>query len=127
MTDATPAGTTPPAAPPPKTMTQKISRWVLIVAGIILMLSGIAKLFGPFTLPACDTSTASDTLQSIFKERKIEVQRIFNLKTVSSSSSENICTGQVEAPGELATINYRIYWQERTVQVMITEVQSKPK
>jgi hypothetical protein len=79
------------------------------------------------SLPACESKRASDTLHNIFKQRKIAIDRVSNQKTVTSSDSERTCTAQVEAPGELANISYRIFRKEGQTQVLITEVKSQPK
>ena len=120
-----------PAAPaePPKTVWQKSSRWIMIAAGIILMLSGAIKLYNSFfpSLPSCTSDTATKILRSIFTDKKVEVVNLTGLKTVTDTSDEKTCEGQIETPTEHATIYYRVYWQDRDVMVMITKVDAKPK
>ena len=117
----------PAAAPQPSW--QKVSRWILLVAGVILMLSGAIKLYGYFfpSLPSCTSETTTSILRKIFTDKKIEVTNLTALKTVTDTSSEKTCEGEVETATERATIFYRVDWQDRDDTVMITKVDAKPK
>ncbi len=101
----------------------------MLAAGGILALSGFIKLAGVFfpSLPACDSDTATAILRDIFKQKNVELTSLTGLTTLSSTSSEKTCQGQAETPRELATINYRIYWQNSEVMVMIGKVDARPK
>jgi hypothetical protein len=120
-----------PAAPAdaPKSGWQKGSRWILIAAGVIMMLSGGIKLLTYFfpSLPSCSSDTATAVLRNIFKSKNVEVTSLSGLKTVTDTADEKTCEGQIETPAERATIYYRIYWQNRDVTVMITKVDTRPK
>ena len=118
-----------PSAAPPQTTWQKSSRWIMLAAGIILMLSGAIKLIGYFfpSLPSCSADTTTAVLRNIFKQKNVEVANVTGLKTVTDTSDEKTCEGQIETTTERATIYYRVYWQDRDVTVMITKVDAKQK
>jgi len=78
-------------------------------------------------LPRCDAPRTGETLHNIFKGRKVTVNRISDFQTVTTSEAENVCTAQVDAPGELATITFLIFRKEGSTQVLITDVKSQPK
>jgi hypothetical protein len=78
-------------------------------------------------LPTCDSRTADETLRNIFKGRNVTINNISDAKTVTTSEAENVCTAQVDAPGELANITYRIFRKDGQTQVLITDVKSQPK
>jgi hypothetical protein len=115
-----------PTEAPKPSFGSRLARWVTIAAGIIIGLIALLKLFVSFTLPACGDKRAVDTLEAIFKERKIAIDTIADFKSLTDTSSEKTCQAVVLAPGERATIYYRIYWEGWSVQIMITKVDSKP-
>jgi hypothetical protein len=127
MTDAVQPSIPPAAAP--KTFWQRASRWIMGVAGGVLILSGAIKFAGVFfpSLPACDSDTATAVLRNIFKEKNVELTSLTGITTVSSTSSEKTCQGQAETPREHATINYRVYWEGSDVMVRIGTVDARPK
>ncbi|MGH6770628.1 MAG: hypothetical protein ACRECO_16580 [Xanthobacteraceae bacterium] len=125
MSDVPPNAAASPDAPKP-TFWQRWSRWITIAAGVIILLTGLLQLLVSFSLPGCGDKRAVDALHAIFKERKIAIDAISDFKPVTDTSSEKTCQALVKAPGELATIQYRIYWSGWTPQVMITKVDSKP-
>ena len=114
----TPADTPPPPAPP--TRGQNITRWTTAAVGLVVGIIGRVRLYNSFfVLPSCDSTRASDTLSSIYRDNKIEVKGISNLTSVSSSSSEHACTGQVQMPDGPTAISYRIFWDGWTARVAI--------
>ena len=120
MTDTTtPAA---PTAPKPRPFT----RWMWIVAGVILLIIGVLQVLLSFTLPACSDKRATDTLHTIFSQQKITINKISDYKLVSEGESDRTCSAVVDAPGEIANITYRIFWEGWTVKVMIGEVKSRP-
>ena len=123
------APTPAPSAAPPQTTWQKSSRWIMLAAGVILLLSGAIKLIGYFfpSLPSCTADTTTAVLRNIFKQKNVEVVNLTDLKTLTDTSSEKTCEGQIETTTERATILYRVYWQDRDVTVMITKVDARPK
>jgi hypothetical protein len=86
-----------------------------------------AQVSSQASLPTCDSPTTDATLRNIFKGRNVAINTISDFKTVTTSEAENVCTAQVDAPGELANITYRIFRKEGQTQVLITDVKSQPK
>jgi hypothetical protein len=116
-----------PEAPKPK-LSQKLTRWFIAIALIISGVGGIVKGFGSyFFLPSCDSTTASDTLKGIFKSKDVELAKVSDATTLTSTSAEKTCQANIETSDELAAIAYRIYWDGWSATVMITKVDAKPK
>lgn len=113
-----PQPTTTPPAPP--SLWQKIWPWIAGVFGVIAIIGGISRLFGPFSLPSCDSSSMTATLQNIYRDQKVKVARISDIKTLSSTSDEVTCTGIADINGDPQAIDYRAYWEERRVKVAIS-------
>jgi hypothetical protein len=59
------------AAAQAPTLTQKISRWFTIAAGIILGLIGLLKVYNYMVpqMPACADSNTADVIRDIFKKK----------------------------------------------------------
>ena len=89
---------------------------------------GLAAALGvdPFTLPDCASDAAMDVLQSIFRDKDVDLERITDPATVTDTSSEKTCKAHVEARREQASIVYRVYWDGWSAKVMITKVEAKP-
>ena len=113
MTDTKSA--TPPAAEPPKTLMQKLNRWGVIAAGIILGLIGILKVYNAFTpqMPSCASDNASVVIRDIFKKKDIALTALDDFKTVSEESAQRDCTAHIETASEKATLFYRILCGQR--------------
>jgi hypothetical protein len=126
MTDAKSA--TPPSAEPPKTLMQKVNRWGVIVAAIILGLIGILKVYNAFSpqMPDCGSDNATGVIRDIFKKKDIALTALNNFKTVSDESAQRDCTAHIETASEKATISYRISKQGSDFQVLITKVDATP-
>src|SRR5262245_58099865 len=87
MTDT--STSTPAPETPQPTRGQKFTRWFVAIALLISGIGGIAKGLGPyFVLPSCDSTTAADTLRSIFKGKDVELTKISDSTTLTSTSSE---------------------------------------
>jgi hypothetical protein len=140
MSDTPPTTTTPPpAASPtpapaspaeaaPRTFWQKATQWFIAACLIISGGLGILKGYNSFfSLPACASDTAGDTLKSIFKEKNVEITALSDFKSVTDTSAERTCQAHVETPSETADIDYRIYKEGWTTKVMITEVKAQPR
>jgi hypothetical protein len=89
------------------------------------MIGGIIQVIGAFTLPACDARRSTDTVRNIFKDRKVELTRLFDITTLTSTKEERTCVAQVDTPTEQVTINYRVFWKGWSVLVQITTVNNR--
>jgi hypothetical protein len=112
------------AAEPPKTFWQKAQRWFMIVAGIIIGLSGLMQLYKAFTpqLPGCAADATATVIRDIFKKKDVELTVLNNMKTVTETSSEQNCQAHIETAAETGTIDYRITLEGSNFQVTITKV-----
>ena len=117
------------AAEPPKTFWQKAQRWFMIVAGIIIGLSGLMQLYKAFTpqLPGCAADATATVIRDIFKKKDVELTVLNNMKTVTETSSEQNCQAHIETAAETGTIDYRITLEASNVRVTITKVDAAPR
>jgi len=86
----------------------------LAIAGV-LVYRGVQDRF---TLPACDSTRARDTVSGVLKEFKVEPLRDEPIKTISSDKDQISCT--VELPltdGGNLNIDYTFFWQGNTAQM----------
>src|SRR6185503_6883162 len=81
---------------------QKLYAWLSVIAGIILFLVGLLRVFVWIfpSLPDCPSDTASQTLRGIFKDKSVELSSLTNLKTVSDGKSEKTCRADFTTPSE---------------------------
>ena len=123
--------TAPPAAAaaPPKTFMQKALRWFMIVCGVIIGIGGLLKTYKAFSpdLPGCSADATTAAVRNIFKEKNVELSSLTDMKTVTDTSSEKTCQARIETPTERATISYRVSWQGREAQILITKVDAVPR
>ncbi|MGH6663481.1 MAG: hypothetical protein ACREB2_01070 [Pseudolabrys sp.] len=113
---------------PPKTRTQKLTRWVTIGAGIILGLIGILKVYNAFTpqLPSCGSDDVSNLVRDIFKKKDVALTALNDFKTVADGSQQRDCTAHLETASEKATVFYRLTLQGKEFNVLITKVDTAP-
>jgi hypothetical protein len=117
------------AAAQAPTLTQKISRWVTIAAGIILGLIGLLKVYNYMVpqMPACADSNTADVIRDIFKKKDVALTQLSDLELDTETKSERNCLAHIETEGETGTIAYRITMQGKEFQVMISKVDAKPR
>ena len=124
---------TPPAAAPANRWDtpfwRKTTRWVTILAAIIIGGTGLMRLYASFTpqMPACDASETTDVIRSIYTGKNITLTKLSDMKVVSETSAERNCQAHIETAGETATIDYRITLQGKQFQVQITKVDAHPR
>lgn len=125
MSDVTPnTGAEPPPdqGKPARTLSQKLSQWLVGIALLISGGFGILKGVDQFMLPSCESERTTKTLKSIFKGKNVEVSDLTDIKTLTDTYSEKTCQAHVSTPGEQANIDYRIYWDGWSASIIITKV-----
>jgi len=115
-------------AEPPTTLMQKLNRWGLIAAAIVLGLIGLLKIYNAFSpqMPSCESDNTSAVIHDIFKKKDIPLTAFNDIKTVSDESAQRDCSAHIETASEKATISYRISMQGSDFQVLITKVDPAP-
>jgi|ERR1051325_8529572 hypothetical protein len=107
---------------------QKASNWAYIIVGFIGLGIGVLKFADNFTLPNCDQDRATDTVREIFKSKDVELVALNDIKSVTKTRQEKTCSAHIESKDETANIDYKIFWEGRTVKVLIQAVRDeKPK
>jgi hypothetical protein len=118
-----------PTAQAPAKQKKVLPRWVTIVAGIAAMIAGGVQIYKAFApdLPSCTADTTNNAIHDIFKQKNLELTSLTDIKTLTDTSSEKTCTADFLTPAEKGTISYRISWQDRSAQVLITSVDTHPR
>ena len=131
MSETTKTVTPPPAATaePPKTFTQKATRWFMIACAVIIGIGGLIKTYKVFSpsLPDCAADETTAVIRNIFKQKDVDLRSLTDMKAVTDTSSEKNCQAHIETPTETATISYRVSWQGREAQILITKVDAAPR
>jgi hypothetical protein len=122
MADTTTAP--PPAAPAKRNWLFWIRRGLAVFSIIVGSIVILAKLAEPFVLPNCNSKRAHDTLRNIFKEKNLPDPTLTDTKEITHTTDEKTCEAAFVIPDEKGVVDYRIYWKEKDVQVMITRVRS---
>jgi hypothetical protein len=99
-----------------------------VTLGLIVGVAAIAYGLGinPLFLPDCGSDAAVDVLQSIFKDKDVDVERITDPATVTDTNVEKTCKAHVEARREQANIGYKVYWDGWSAKVVITRIEATP-
>jgi hypothetical protein len=95
------------------------------VAAILALVIGATRLAGMFTLPECDAEITRATLNEIFEERKVKVEQLGGLTTVSSSDTERRCKARAEVPGGALNLAYRVDWDGWSKRVTIDKAEAE--
>jgi hypothetical protein len=103
------------------------SRWWGVIGGLIAIVFGGSKLIEQFTLPSCTSDRTDQTIRSIFKGKEVTLTKISDMKARTDTFSEKTCTAHIETADETANIDYKIYWQGWSAQVLIEKVRDEAK
>jgi hypothetical protein len=110
-----------PAAKP--TFTQHLTKWVSVIAGLIIGVLGVVKMMESFTLPSCESNRSLDVIRSIFKDKNLAPPTLTDTKAAAGEAvNEKLCTAHYELPNEKGTLDYKVFWEGWTAKVMITKV-----
>jgi hypothetical protein len=110
-----------PAAKP--TFTQQLTKWVSVIAGLIVGVLGVVKMMDSFTLPSCDSSRSLDVIRSIFKDKNLPPPTLTDSKAAAGEAgNEKLCTAHYELPNEKGVLDYKVFWEGWSATVMITKV-----
>ena len=109
-----------PAAKP--TFTQHLTKWVSVIAGLIIVVLGVLKMMESFTLPSCESSRSLDVIRSIFKDKNLPPPTLTDAKAAGEAGNEKLCTAHYELPNEKGMLDYKVFWEGWTAKVMITKV-----
>lgn len=114
------------ATPPPKPYAT-FQRVAYRIIGALAALTGLLQLFFYFfpDLPRCNSDAARTTIGDIFKDKKVELTALTNLRTLTHNTSEKTCQADFKTPTEAGTLSYRIYWKGKNAQVEITKVEGR--
>jgi hypothetical protein len=106
-------------------------RWAAIavstLAAVAFLIIGVARVMNFLTLPDCDDETTRKTLNEIFEEKKVKIERLSEVKSLSSTSSERMCQARADIPGGALNLQYRIDWSGWSKRVSITEAEAEAK
>jgi hypothetical protein len=115
-----------PAAKP--TVTQYLTKWVSLIAGLVIGVLGLVNMMERFRLPTCESSRSLDVVRSIFKDKNLPPPTLTDAKAATGEAAtgeagnEKLCMAHYEIPDEKGTLNYKVFWEGWTAKVMITKV-----
>ena len=107
----------------------KISNWLYAFVGLIVACLGLLQIYNAVFpgLPSCTSDTAGRSIRDIFKQKNVQLTSLTDQKTITESSSEETCQANFLTPAETGTLYYRIYWQDKSSQILITKVDTHPR
>jgi hypothetical protein len=107
----------------------KITNWLYAVVGLIVAGLGLLQIYNAFFpgLPSCTSDTAGRSIRDIFKQKNVQLTGLTDQKTITESSSEETCQANFVTPAEAGTLYYRIYWKDKSAQILITKVDTHPR
>jgi len=128
-----PVGSAPPPTPdapakPPRSTFQRVA-WGIF--GVIFLAIGASQLYGVFrdnfTLPACDSQRAKDSLSKVIKEHKFEPVRYESVKEVSRTDDTVVCNAVLPLPdGVNLVADYSFFWEGSTAKIKYSLVRKAP-
>lgn len=78
-------------------------------------------------LPDCSSSETKDALSNIFKKANADLSRYIDIKTLTTAKDNITCNAILaKSAGGTLDIDYRIYFEEKAVRVLITRAEDKP-
>jgi hypothetical protein len=87
---------------------------VLAVCGVFLFNGIRDRLY----LPACDSSTARNSLADVLNQLKLEPTTYASIKTVSLTKNDVVCSAVMPLPdGGNIAVDFTFYWQGNTAQM----------
>ncbi len=120
-----------PAAEKPLAPPSRLKRWVAVGASIavatVFLVIGAVRAVSWLTLPDCGDDKTRTTLTEIFDGKKIKVERLSDLKTISSTRSERMCEGRADIPGGIFNLEFRIDWSGWSKRVTIVRADAEVK
>jgi len=132
MTDqnSPPAPAAPEPAKPPAR--NRILHWVRIVIAVVILgnfaIYAINKFVTRNDLSGCDSEEAKNGLSDVFTSKSVQAKRYNEIKTVSTSKEEVLCTASLTLEDEsILEIDYRLYFENKGQMVQITAAREKPK
>jgi hypothetical protein len=105
----------------------KWQRYLMNFFIAVILLVTVAGLIGKLTsigtIPACDAQETRDTLSDLNKQNKFNASKYNFIKNVSTTDSETTCTANLALwGGGTVEYDYRIFKEDSTVKVQITNV-----
>jgi hypothetical protein len=90
-------------------------RWTIrggsVLAALFLLVTGSSwVLKNWFTLPGCDDENTRNAIGDIYERKGIRLDRLTEMKTISSKSAERICAGRADFPAGVSNLEYRVDW-----------------
>ena len=112
-----------------KAFQRKLVNRVSTAVGAIFLVIGLMQIYSAFFggLPSCASDAAKTGVGSIFKQKNVELTGLTNQKTLTDTRSEETCQADFMTPAEAGTLAYRIYWQGKDPQIIITKVDTHPR
>jgi hypothetical protein len=122
---ATAAGDEPATAP-----AAPLIRWAIPLGALALVVAlafGGARLAGMFRLPDCDAELPRTAIKDIFAEKKIKLDTLADVKSLSSEGADRTCQARADVAGGFFNLDYRIEWDGWQARTTITRAEAMAK
>jgi hypothetical protein len=88
------------------------------------MVFGGPRLIGMFTLPDCDAELPRTAIKDIFAEKKIKLDTLADVKSLSSEGADRTCQARADVAGGFFNLDYRIEWDGWQARTTITRAEA---
>jgi hypothetical protein len=93
---------------------------------VVLIIAGV-WLTNKLSLPGCDAELARTAITGIFDEKKVKLDALADVRTLTSARSEKTCQARADIVGGFFNLDYRIEWEGWKARVMITRAEAMAK
>jgi hypothetical protein len=78
-------------------------------------------------LPGCDADLARTAITQIFDEKKVKLDTLADIRTLTTTRSEKTCQARADIVGGFFNLDYRIEWEGWKARVTITRAEAMAK
>jgi len=108
------------------THASRIAQWVAgavsVLAAAVFLVIGATRIGDLLFLPNCDDETTREALAQILGDKTIKLNRLSDIRSISSSRSERICSARADVTDGFLNLDYRIDWSGWNQSVTLTEM-----
>ena len=96
-------------------------------AGVLVLVGAGAWVVNMLSLPGCDADLARAAITQIFDEKKVKLDTLADIRTLTSARSEKTCQARADIVGGFFNLDYRIEWEGWNARVTITRAEAMAK
>jgi hypothetical protein len=116
-------------APPEKRTYPRLVKWAgyfTTACVVVLVLTQLISMFGPASLPDCDSSNVQDSLRDIFSKPPKATISAWDTFTPGAKTADSLaCTANLTFVDKTrALLSYRVYIKDSHVMVAVDDVKA---